>query len=216
MGGERAHVAKDRRAGTGPSPDQAGAEQAADARRVEAALSGDSAAYDALVERYAPRIFAHVRRMMRSAEDAEDLTQDTFIRAYRYLESFDPARSFRAWLYTIATRLALNALRSKRRRGAAVPLDAESPGAESLAAEAASVEPQGPEAVARLERQALLDKAVAQLPERHAALVHMHYAEDMPIREAAGVLGMTENAAKVALCRARKRLRELLADGERP
>jgi RNA polymerase sigma-70 factor (ECF subfamily) len=57
---------------------------------------------------------------------------------------------------------------------------------------------------------------VAQLPERHAALVHMHYAEDMPIREAAGVLGMTENAAKVALCRARKRLRELLADGERP
>ncbi|HRK36058.1 MAG TPA: RNA polymerase sigma factor, partial [Candidatus Hydrogenedentes bacterium] len=111
--------------------------------------------------------------------------------------------------YAIATNLALNALRSRQRRGQTVALDFET--------EPNEFDAQTEDARAMLMRGDVahrLARAIGMLPAQPAALVNLHYMEGMSIREAAETLNMTEDAAKVALHRARKRLRILLGERE--
>lgn len=176
-----------------------------EAECVARVLSGERGAFDALVDAYTARIYTHVYRMTRNREEAEDVVQETFLRAYRNLGSFDRARPFRNWLYTIATNLALNAIRSRQRRGCGIALDFDDvmDAVHTQAEDARDL-------AARGELSDRLARAVSLLPAQPAALVHLHYMEGMTIREAADTLNMNEEAAKVALHRARKRLRELL------
>lgn len=174
-----------------------------DAGLVERATAGESAAFDHLVERYSVRIFAHLYRLVRNREEAEDLTQETFLRAYRSLTRFDTSRPFKSWVYKIATNAGLNALRSRRRRGVAVPLDIY---ADSIAQFGETP---------RRELRDELAHAMKGLAHQPAMLIHLHYHEGMSIREAAEIVGMNEGSAKVALHRARKRLRELLIEARR-
>ena len=146
--------------------------------------------------------------MLRNREDAEDVVQESFLRAYRGLASFDQPRPFRKWLYTIASNLALNTLRARQRRGKTVALDFDD---DACGLPANTVPAMN---VGSNELADSLAKAVGGLQARPAALVHLHYMEGMTIREAAEVLDMTEEAAKVALHRARKRLREDLSRNE--
>ena len=164
-------------------------------------------AFNPLVHRYAPRIRAYLHRMVRNREESEDLAQETFIKAFRALPRFNPDRPFRSWLYTIATNTGLNAIRSRQRRGTQVDLDFErvvAPG--SLDARAAHSPAD--------DREEALGVALAQLNDRAARLVALHYQEGFSLAEAGDVLGLTENAAKVALCRARKQLRTLMVEGK--
>lgn len=170
---------------------------------VARARAGDAGAFGDLVERYADRIYTHLVRLVRNREEAEDLTQETFLRAFRFLFRYDATRPFRNWLYTIATNLGLNALRANRRAN------------RSLGAPAA-LHDEARQRVTHDELAERLADAVSQLPARSASLVHLHYYEEMPIREAAEIVGLSEGAAKVALCRARKRLREWLIEDTEP
>ena len=175
---------------------------------VRRARGGDSKAFDTLIARYAPRLYTHIYRMVGQREEAEDLVQETFLRAYRYFASYDRARPFRTWIYAIATNTALNAIRARKRGGTAVSLDDED--REGASPERAAIGPDARESAAIGDLNAQLAAAVRRLPALPAALVHMHYFEGMAIREAAEACGMTEATAKVALHRARKRLREWL------
>ncbi len=176
------------------------------------AQAGDAEAFDALVQRYAPRIYAHVFHLVRNREEAEDVTQEAFIRAYRFLNRFDASRPFRNWLYTIATNTGLNALRKRKRRLVTVPIDEVTDGGNSAESMASDESP-----AQQLERSELADhiaQAVRRLPETTAALIQLCYHEGMTIREAAEILDMQESAAKVALFRGRKALREWLMEEE--
>lgn len=170
----------------------------ADAALVGQIREGRPDAFDALVKRYNARIYTHLFRMLRSREEAEDLTQEAFLRAYRHLPKYDAARPFRNWLYAIATNAGLNALRARERR-------------ERIAAEAKSPDAAG-QPPAPSERAERMADAIKRLPPQAAILIHLHYHEGMRIREAAEIAGMSENAAKVALCRARKSLRTMLEE----
>jgi len=177
------------------------------------AQAGDSRAFGRLVESYAGRVYGLLYRLVRNREEAEDLAQETFVRAFRNLGRFDSTRPFRNWLYTICINAGLNVLRSRRRRGVIVPLDTVDSAGSTREAPVAP----GPDArcsAMRGELRERLDTAVSQLPARSALLVQLHYTEGLPIREAAGIVGMTEGAAKVALCRARGTLRRLLVEEE--
>jgi len=158
---------------------------------------------------YSARIYTHVYRMVKDREEAEDVTQETFLKAFRALPSYDPNRPFRCWLYAIATNTALNALRAARRSGRSIPLE---PGIWGERPESphggASDSPVG----TAHEYAEQVAAAVRRLPPRAAALVHLHYYEGMRIREAAEMTGISEGAAKVALHRARRSLREWLVD----
>ena len=167
---------------------------------------GDSAAFGLLVDHYASRIYAHLYRLVGSREEAEDLAQETFLRAYRYLDRYDTSRVFRTWLYTIATNTGLNALRTRRRQGDTVPLDELYPLSDAKVEE-------GWRVLEREERRDTVAKAIEKLSPRSALLIDLHYREGMTLREAGEIVGMSEGAAKVALLRARRALREWLVEG---
>ena len=91
-----------------------------DADCVILAASGNASALEELVRRYTPKIYPLLYRLLGTREDAEDATQETFMRAYRNLSRFDPRRSFRAWLYAIAWNHARDVLRRRKRRSRAL------------------------------------------------------------------------------------------------
>lgn len=162
---------------------------------IEAVQRGCPDAFNPLVTYYAPRIRAYLHRMVGNREEADDLTQETFIRAYRALDRFQAHRPFKRWLYTIATNAGLNALRARKNRGTAVALDPE------------QMEAHEPRPMAPADRAEALEAAMLELPPRAARLVELHYREGFTLAEAGAMLDMSESAAKVALCRARKTLR---------
>ena len=174
---------------------------------VRRARQGDHAAFEGIVQRYGKAIYRHMYRMMLNREDAEDLTQEAFIRAFRYVDRLETGGSLRSWLYTIATRVGLNALRSQYRRGKAVTSSYEAH--VECAGDVQS--PSGEHVVLRDE----LEVAMAALQPRAALLIQLHHSEGFPIREAAAIVGMSPESAKVALCRARKELRERLLKEDR-
>ncbi len=181
---------------------------AADAECIAQVRAGHPGAFDRLVQAYSARIYTHLYRLVRNREEAEDLTQEAFIRAYRFLHQYDGRRPFRNWLYTIASNVGLNALRSRQRRGRYESNDASD---EHAAALAPSAESPLRDAVRQELRDRLLG-AVESLPAQAAMLMHLFYFEGLSVQEAAEILGMSEANAKVTLHRARKRLREQLVD----
>ena len=82
---------------------------------IAAHLAGDERAFTRLVTRYQPRLVNFVTRMIQDRERAEDLVQEAFLRVYRHLNRFDPSRKFSTWVYTIASNLARNELRNRKR-----------------------------------------------------------------------------------------------------
>jgi len=180
---------------------------------IDRTRAGDPDAFGNLVEQYSQRVYTHLFRLVRHREEAEDLTQETFLRAYRSLSRFDASRPFRNWLLTIATNVGLNALRAKRRKGFLVSLDKVHDGA--VPVEAADTQEDGRRRAVRRDLAERVAAAVKRLSPRSALLVNLHCQEGMSIREAAEVAGLSEGAAKVALCRARRSLREWLIEDER-
>lgn len=167
---------------------------------------GRPEAFNPLVSHYAPRIRAYLFRMVRNREEAEDLTQETFIKAFRALSRFQSDRAFRSWLYAIATNTGLNALRSRRRRGTPAAIDLE-----QLPAPGSPASPSGHSLSDA--REIALANAMAALEPRAARLIALHYQEGLTLAEAGEVLELSANAAKVALHRARKQLREHMVKG---
>ncbi len=170
-------------------------------------LRGDRSAFDSIVDVYAPKIYAHLYRMLKNREEAEDVTQESFLRAYRSLASYDPSRPFRPWMYAVATRTGLNVIRSRKRREETIARGKQDP---TTALAVTHEDPVSVRTVALGELRERLAEAVAMLPEASRILVHLRYQEGMSIVEAAEVAGMSEGAARVALHRARKTLREFM------
>ena len=199
---ERRDNSETDRRGNGPDSYEAREQEC-----IAATCGGDPEAFDFLVDCYSARIYRHLYRLVKNREEAEDLTQETFLRAYRFFDRYDTARPFRSWLYTIATNLGRNAIRAQRRRGYPLQLDDDAqPHSRTVIAQEKTLR----DATAA-ELRDRLAKAVGRLPEKSSMLIRLHYAEQMTVREASEIVGMTESAAKVALHRARKTLREWFA-----
>ena len=171
---------------------------------VTADRPADRAFVEELFARHHAEIYAYLMRMMRDGDLAADLAQDTFIRAYRALESLEDRAKARAWLYQIAHRIALDEIRH-RRIVRFLPLTGESygaaPSAEHLAME---MRLSGP-----------LARALARIPERQRAALLMAEVGDLSGLELADALGVSHVAARALLTRARESLRQALADEKR-
>ncbi len=163
-----------------------------DQELVNLALAGSVRALEELWRRYQQRLFLFIRRRVGLQQDAEDLLQESFIKARRYLDRYDGRYRFSTWLYTLSNQLIISHFR--RRKTEVMP--AELPG-------------QGPGPAELAESDSLRDtiwKAAAGLPEKQFSIVWLRYVEDMSLREAAGVLKISEINARVLLCRARTAL----------
>jgi RNA polymerase sigma-70 factor (ECF subfamily) len=179
---------------------------------VRVRSDNDAVAFAELVGRYQARLVGVLTHLLGRPEEAEDLAQEVFLRVYRSRAKYRPTAKFSTWLFTIANNLALNALRSRRRKPV-VPLPAHDSGplgarpAEQLVADSQATPTR------RLVQQELSDvvrAALDGLNERQKLAVVLNKFEGMGYAEIADVMGLTPKAVKSLLSRARATLRDLL------
>jgi RNA polymerase sigma-70 factor (ECF subfamily) len=170
---------------------------------VTAATAGDRAAFDELVRATYADAYTLAFRLTGNEEDARDVVQDAYLRAYKGLKKFRGDASFSTWLYRITANCASSHL-AKRSRDRHDDLDDE----HGLVDQRPEVDPEL-RADAAAERQRLAD-ALAALPPDMRAVVVLRDVYDLPHEAIAAELGISEGAAKVRLHRARKKLRERL------
>lgn len=165
-------------------------------------LKGDHQAFALLVNKYQNYVFTLALRFTKTREDAEEIAQDVFIKAYRALADFKGNSKFSTWLYTIVNNTCITFLRKKKLE--TYSLDHEK------VFEAAENRDSGFTAnqVEQKSKQAMVNKAIAMLGPDDAEVITLFYKAEQTLEEIAGILGIETNTAKVRLHRARTRLKE--------
>jgi RNA polymerase sigma-70 factor (ECF subfamily) len=177
---------------------------------MERVQAGDQEAFSQLQARYASRVFGFFCRQLRDRGEAEDLTQEVFLRLYRSRLRYQPRARFATWIFHITQNVARNALRT-RRRHPCVQLDPEAPANRSLMETLLSDRGDTPSMpLERSELAGVVRAAVAELAGRQRAALELHQFHDHTYAEVAAELDMTPKAAKSLLYRARNQLREVL------
>ncbi len=179
---------------------------------VASASQGDLGAYDQLVRRYQTRIYGLVYNMTSSKEDAEDLVQDVFVKAFSSLKGFRGTSSFYTWIYRIAINRTINFLKKRKKRQALSLNDVD----EGVERDPAYVELSARESPARdtslLELQEKLNKALLTLSEKHRTVVVLHDIQGLPHEEIARMTGCSEGTVRSRLFYARQQLQGELAE----
>jgi RNA polymerase sigma-70 factor (ECF subfamily) len=178
---------------------------AAEAGWLEQARRGDDEAFARLVEAYQVPVFNLCFRILGEAAEAEDASQETFLRAYRNLASYDPQRKLSSWLLSIASHHCIDRLR--RRRLVSLPLEDLGP-----AEDPADPSP-GPEAsLADAERRRDVRRLLDHLAPQDRAAIVLRYWYDLPVEEIGETLGLSVSAVKSRLHRARRSMAEVWGD----
>ncbi len=161
---------------------------------------GDTRAYSILVDKYQNILFSLALRILKNREEAEEMTQEAFIRAYRSLESFRGNSRFSTWLYSIAYNSCLSQVRkNKLSRGMKAGLE---PGVEFWGEQENREDEE--------QRSRCLEAALKKLPEEDYLLVILHYYDSQRIDEISRITGLGESNVKVRLHRARKKLETMI------
>lgn len=171
-----------------------------DSELVARTLAGDTRSYEELVRRYERLVGRVLYPYARRETSAEDLVQETFLRAYDRLETFNPEYRFKTWLLAIANNLGVDTL---RRRREVVEFNQEAHAGSAGGAELAALE---------AERSRTVREEIERLPETYSVPLILRYTEDMSYAEIAEVLGITVSAVKSRLFRARAMLAERLEE----
>ena len=173
-----------------------------DSEIISLVLKGDHNAYALLVERYKSYVFTLTLRFTKNREDAEEVSQDIFVKAYRSLADFKGTAKFSTWLYTIVNTTCITFLRKKR-------LDVKSLDDERTF-EVADSHDSGFRAnqVEQKSRLNMVNQAIAMLNPDDAEIITLFYKNEQSLEEISQVLGVEVNAAKVRLHRARARLKD--------
>ena len=169
---------------------------------ISRVLKGEQNAYAELVNRYQAYVFTLVLRMIKTREDAEEVAQDVFIKAYRSLADFRGESKFSTWLYTIANTTSITFLRKKK-------LDVHSLDNEKVF-EVADSKDSGLRAnlVEQKSRVNMVNEAIALLSPDDAEIITLFYKAEQNLEEISRILRLETNTAKVRLHRARTRLKE--------
>ena len=171
-----------------------------DSAIVRACLAGDRSAFDVIVRRHQRQVYQLCYRFVGSHEDASDLAQDVFVRAYRGLRGFKGDAAFATWLYRIGVNVCLNRVRAHK--PALVPL-AEADHADSRTERADTM-------LLRSERAADVRSAIRRLPDKQRATLILRVYHEMPHEQIAGVLGSSVGAVKANFFHALANLKKLL------
>ena len=174
---------------------------------VDASLAGDQDAFAELVYLFQDPVYNLCYRMLGESSEAEDATQEAFLRAHMHLRRYDRARSFKTWIMSIASNHCIDRLRKRRMQY--VSLDDE-PTAAALALR--SDDPLPEQATLHAELGDRVQRLLLQLDEGYRLAVVLRYWYDYSYAEIADELGMTQSAVKSRLFRARRQLAELIGD----
>jgi RNA polymerase sigma-70 factor, ECF subfamily len=196
---------------TEATPAQADVSELDLVRRCQA---GDTEAFDELVTRYRTRVFGMIYNMVHSEQDAWDLAQDSFLKAWKSIKRFRGRSSFYTWIYRIVVNVTIDWLRKKQIKGAGTEFDDASqlrqvdPGSKTVP----KTEALPYETMERDEIRVRIDKAIAQLSPEQRAVILMKEIEDMQYHEIAEALGCSIGTVMSRLFYARKKLQTLLRD----
>ncbi|MCA8900505.1 MAG: RNA polymerase sigma factor [Hyphomonas sp.] len=171
-----------------------------DLDQITRAAAGDPGAVSWLVDRYSPQVLGLATRMLGDRTEAEDVTQETFLRAWKALPNWEPRAKFSTWLHRVALNLCYDQLRKRRE-----VLPGELP-------DMADTAPTPPERYEQTERVRTIEAAIAALPERQAAALTLCALQGHSQAEAADILDTSEEALESLLARARRSLRAVLAE----
>ena len=166
---------------------------------VARCLKGDASAFEPLVARYERPLFAVALRLVANYEDARDVTQNAFIRAYEHLDSFDPDRRFFSWIYRIAVNESLNLRRTRR------PQEELGVGLQAAGGQAEAIK-----AIEAHETSARVEQALGRLTEEYREVIVLHYFAELSYEEISHAIGVPEKTVKSRLFSARQRLAGLL------
>ncbi|MDR2534369.1 MAG: sigma-70 family RNA polymerase sigma factor [Tannerellaceae bacterium] len=174
---------------------------------IERIRAGETSCYACIVDRYGRKIYSLISKIVRTAEDAEELSQDVFMKAFRNLQSFKGESSFSTWLYRIAYNTAISEIRKKKW--------------EYLAIEEAQIENVSEEEIAKAmgltdqnEQIKRLELAIEKLQPDDKALILLFYMEDKSIEEIGQISALSQSNVKTRLHRIRKKLFVILNEME--
>lgn len=173
-----------------------------DTEIISKVLNGDHASFAVLVNRYQSYVFTLTLRMVKGREDAEEVAQDVFIKAFKYLADFKGASKFTTWLYTIVNNTCISFLRKRK-------LDIHSIDNEKVF-EVAENQDSGMRAdmIEQKSKLAMVNDAINMLTRDDAQIITLFYKAEQSLYETAQILGIETNTAKVRLHRARTKLKE--------
>lgn len=187
----------------------------AEARFIEKLKAGDAAAFDALVVRYSPDLYSLLYRLTENAEEASDLTQETFMSALTAINGFRGESGLKTWLFRIAINHSRNRFRwwKRRRRDATVSIDAEIGGGEMKVHETLADKGRSPEEAAiSSEREKALLNALNDLPKIFREAIVLCDIEGLSYDEISATLGVNMGTVKSRIARGREDLRRKLKD----
>jgi len=178
---------------------------------VEAVLNGQQHRYAELVDRYQTQIVNYVCRMLGNYEDAVDLSQDVFLKAYSALGSYRPQYPFPAWLFRIARNAAIDEIRKRRLQTVSLdaPMEFED-GSAAREVESSGLDPQ--DAYLGVEFAGRVSDAIDQLPEKYREPIVLRHAAELSYEEIAEALELPIGTVKTRIFRARDALRQTLGD----
>lgn len=195
------------RAGTFPSGFPAEeADRGREIALVQQAQRGDREAFTRLMELYRERIVRLALHMVGNRDDAQDLCQETFVRVYRALGSYDPRRAFSPWIYRIAHNVVLDHLRRLKARPVISEPDLAQPFEEGI--DPAAENPQ--QAMMTQEMYREVQEAIQSLPDNYRSVVVLRFLEDLSYAQIAESLDLTEANVMMRISRARRMLRDKL------
>ena len=189
-----------------------GLDKDSDATLVTAIKRGDTLAFEKLVVRYKPRIFAVAKRITKNREDAEDVVQESFHKAFRHLNNFQEKSRFSTWMTRIAMNEAFMLLRRRRGIPEIMP-EGPDDGVESFSAKFVDQRPSPEESCCLRERKEILTEAINRLGPEMRKTVLLRDIEERSTEETAQILGASIGVVKSRLLRGRRKLRTSVNPG---
>jgi RNA polymerase sigma-70 factor, ECF subfamily len=184
----------------------------ADAQAVASSLSGDMTSFDRLIEKYQRRAVAVSYRLLGNIDDAMDVCQEAFVRAFRSLGSLQEPERFGAWLMRIVSNLSLN-YRRGRRANLSLSMGDDEGGIEALVTDRSSqAGRKAPDSLQRDELQKAITAAIEALPEQQRLSLILFAIEQLPQKEVAEILDCSVEMVKWNVFQARKNLKQALAE----
>lgn len=170
---------------------------------IERTLKGDMNAFTILVDRYKYMVFTLAMRMVKNREEAEEISQDTFLKVYNALEGFKGGSKFSTWVYKITYYRSLDYIKKIGRTPNLSPI-------EGLVENSVIEERDVIDQLEQKEKKGTIKEALRLLPGDDGILITLHYFEELSLNEISVIMGISANNAKVKLYRARKRLHDIL------
>ena len=174
---------------------------------IQQAQAGDQSAFELLVERYQKPVYHQALRLLSSPEDAADVTQEVFLKAWRNLPSFRGESGFSTWLYRLTDNAAIDLLRREKKRRGESSLDDETLGWDAALADPA---PTPHQAAEREDLRRAVSDGLARLSEEHRRVLVLREINGLSYEEIGSLLGLTAGTVKSRIARARLSLAKIL------